>query len=91
MTVVVVPYRHVNNWIVDSRIAYSILVIHHKLQVIYRLPASSSLPTGKHTIRLTYYQTIVNKKMNKKALFLATDFTDFTDFLGTKFTKGTKK
>ena len=27
--------------------------------------ATSSLPSGKHTIRLTYYLTIVNKKKEK--------------------------
>ena len=27
------------------------------------------LPSGKHAIRLTYYQTIVNKKMTKNELF----------------------
>jgi hypothetical protein len=38
---------------------------------IDRLLASSSLLSGKHTSILTVIQTKVNKKMEKKVLFLA--------------------
>jgi len=42
------------------------------LRYIWRLLASSSLPSGKHTCILTYYQTIVNKKMKKITFFCFT-------------------
>jgi len=35
------------------------------LRYIFRLLASSSLPSSKHKIILTYYQTMVNKKIKK--------------------------
>jgi hypothetical protein len=42
---------------------------------LYPSPAGGlRLPAGKHTIRLTYYQTIVNKKMTKKVLFFGRGF-----------------
>ena len=37
------------------------------------------LPSGKHAIRLTYYQTIVNKKMKKKNFFWAAEGTPLED------------
>jgi len=42
------------------------------------------LPAGKHTSILTDFQTIVNKKITKKELFLATFAAKSTDLEGKK-------